>query len=124
MAVQTSAELLQKHCVPCEGGVTPIGKEEAQIRLSAVPGWRVSESGKSLRRDWVVENFMAGLAFFRLVGELAEAEGHHPDLHLVGYRNVWIELSTHAINGLSENDFILAAKINQLPVKVKVPKGT
>jgi 4a-hydroxytetrahydrobiopterin dehydratase len=89
-----------------------------------VPGWRLTENGKSLRRDWVVENFVAGLAFFRLVGDLAEAEGHHPDLHLVGYRQVWIELSTHAIDGLSENDFILAAKINELPVKIKVPKGT
>lgn len=124
MAVQTSAELLHKHCAPCEGGVAPIGKEEAQIRLTGVPGWRLSESGKSLRRDWVVEDFVAGLAFLRLVGDLAEAEEHHPDLHLVGYRKVWIELSTHAIDGLSENDFILAAKINQLPVKLKVPKGT
>lgn len=62
---------------------------------------------------------MAGLRFFNSVGELAESEGHHPDLHLVGYRNVAIELWTHAIGGLSENDFILAAKINQLPIELK-----
>ena len=64
-------------------------------------------------------NFMSGIEFFRQVADLAEAEGHHPDLHLEGYRNVWIELSTHAIGGLSENDFILAAKIDQIPVKLK-----
>ena len=62
---------------------------------------------------------MAGIKFFNAVAELAEDEGHHPDLHLEGYRNVWIELWTHAIGGLSENDFILAAKIDELPIEVK-----
>ena len=62
---------------------------------------------------------MAGIEFFNRVAEVAEDEGHHPDLHLEGYRNVWIELYTHAIGGLSENDFILAAKIDQLPITLK-----
>jgi 4a-hydroxytetrahydrobiopterin dehydratase len=62
---------------------------------------------------------MAGLAFFEDVAKLAEEDGHHPDLHLEGYRNVWIELWTHAIGGLSENDFILAAKIDLLPIQLK-----
>ena len=62
---------------------------------------------------------MAGMKFFSEVARLAEEDEHHPDLHLTGYRNVWIELSTHAIGGLSENDFILAAKIDQLPVETK-----
>ena len=62
---------------------------------------------------------MAGLRFFQAVAEVAEAEGHHPDLHLVGYRNVAIEIWTHAIGGLSVNDFILAAKIDGLPVELK-----
>ena len=62
---------------------------------------------------------MAGMDFFRRVAEIAEADGHHPDLHLAGYRNVWIELWTHAIGGLSENDFILAAKIDQVPIDLR-----
>jgi 4a-hydroxytetrahydrobiopterin dehydratase len=66
-----------------------------------------------------VKNFMAGLKFFNRVAEVAEADQHHPDLHLEGYRKVAIEIWTHAIGGLSENDFILAAKIDELPVEVK-----
>jgi 4a-hydroxytetrahydrobiopterin dehydratase len=62
---------------------------------------------------------MAALDFFNRIGAIAEAEDHHPDLHVVGYRNVTIELWTHAVNGLTENDFILAAKIDQLPVELK-----
>jgi len=67
----------------------------------------------------VVKNFMTAIDFFNRVAQLAEDEGHHPDLHLAGYRNVAIELWTHAIGGLSESDFIMAAKINQLPVALK-----
>jgi 4a-hydroxytetrahydrobiopterin dehydratase len=66
-----------------------------------------------------VKDFATSLDFFNRVGTIAEAEDHHPDLHLSGYRNVAIELSTHAVGGLSENDFILAAKIDQLPVALK-----
>ncbi len=66
-----------------------------------------------------MKDFRAGMDFFGRVAELAEAEGHHPDLHLEGYRRVWIELSTHSIGGLSENDFILAAKIDRLPVETR-----
>ena len=69
--------------------------------------------------QWRVQNFVAAMEFLNLVGDLAEREGHHPDLHLTGYRNVTIELTTHAIAGLSENDFILAAKIDELPVRLK-----
>jgi 4a-hydroxytetrahydrobiopterin dehydratase len=62
---------------------------------------------------------MAGMKFFNRVAEIAEQDGHHPDLHLAGYRNVSIELWTHAIGGLSENDFILAAKIDRVPIELK-----
>jgi 4a-hydroxytetrahydrobiopterin dehydratase len=62
---------------------------------------------------------VAGIKFFEQIAKVAEEEQHHPDLHLAGYRNVAVELSTHAIGGLSENDFILAAKIDQLPVEIK-----
>jgi len=87
--------------------------------LADLPGWKLTENGKRIRREWTVKNFLAGIDFFNRVGGLAEAEQHHPDLHLAGYRQVAIELWTHAIGGLSENDFILAAKIDRLPVETK-----
>ena len=91
-----------------------------QEHLRAIPQWRLTEDGKRIRREWRVKDFVTALDFFRRVGDIAEAEDHHPDLHLVGYRNVALELWTHALGGLSENDFILAAKIDQLPVVLKV----
>jgi 4a-hydroxytetrahydrobiopterin dehydratase len=75
--------------------------------------------GRQISRSWTVKNFMAGIDFFNKVAALAEEEGHHPDLHLEGYRQVTIVLWTHAVGGLTENDFILAAKINQVPVQVR-----
>ncbi|MFW6171577.1 MAG: 4a-hydroxytetrahydrobiopterin dehydratase, partial [Planctomycetota bacterium] len=108
-----------KKCKPCEGGVPAVERAEAERMLEALPGWQLTEDGKRIRRTWVAKNFMAGIGFFKCVAELAEAEGHHPDLHLVGYRNVTIELWTHAIDGLSENDFIMAAKIDELPIELK-----
>jgi 4a-hydroxytetrahydrobiopterin dehydratase len=84
-----------------------------------VPQWRVSPDGKRVRREWRVKDFLTALDFFQRIGQVAEAEDHHPDLHLTGYRNVAVELSTHAVGGLTENDFILAAKIDQLPVALK-----
>jgi len=84
-----------------------------------VEGWELSHEGERIRRRWTMKNFTAGIDFFNKVAELAEQEGHHPDLHLEGYRDATIELWTHAIGGLSENDFILAAKINLLPVALK-----
>jgi 4a-hydroxytetrahydrobiopterin dehydratase len=112
-------DLTGKHCQACEGSVPPLSAEQVREYLPAVPGWRLGTDGKRLRREWRVKDFVTGLDFFRRVGELAEAEGHHPDLHLSGYRNVALELYTHAVGGLTENDFILAAKIDQLPVELK-----
>jgi 4a-hydroxytetrahydrobiopterin dehydratase len=119
MEAQTSEQLTQKKCVPCEGGVPKYTRPESEAQLTRLNGWRLTHDGERIRKDWTVKNFMAGLSFFNRVAEVAEADGHHPDLHLEGYRNVWIELYTHAIGGLSENDFILAAKIDQLPVQLK-----
>jgi len=110
-----SGELTRKHCQPCEGGVPPLSKEQVNDLLKAVPGWKLTDDGKRLRREWRVKDFVAGMDFFTKIAHLAEEENHHPDLHLTGYRNVAIELWTHAIGGLSENDFILAAKIDKLP---------
>ena len=119
METQTADQLVQKKCLPCEGGVDPCTLDEANAQLANLPGWRLSHDGKRIRKDWVVKNFMAGIEFFNRCAEVAEADGHHPDLHIEGYRNVSVELWTHAIGGLSENDFILAAKIDALPIEAK-----
>jgi 4a-hydroxytetrahydrobiopterin dehydratase len=118
MSLQPS-DLTQKRCVACESGVAALDAAEVRQYLAAVPHWRLTADGQRLRREWRVKDFRTALDFFQRVGEVAEAEDHHPDLHLVGYRNVAIELWTHALGGLSENDFILAAKIDQLPVELK-----
>lgn len=115
----TAEELRRKSCVSCEGGIPPLSAEEAQTLLSSVEGWSLSHGGQRIRRAWMVKNFQAGIDFFQKVAALAEQEGHHPDLHLEGYRNVSVELWTHAIGGLSENDFILAAKIDTVPIALK-----
>ena len=121
MAVQTASDLVQKKCLPCEGGVEACSIEEARSQVELLDGWRLTHDGKRIRKDWRVKNFMAGMAFFERCAELAEEDGHHPDLHLEGYRNVWVELWTHAIGGLSENDFILAAKIDRVPIETQAP---
>jgi len=119
MAVHSAEQLRAKKCVPCEGGVPKLTSAEADAQLSKLHGWTIVHKGERIRKDWVVKNFMAGMQFFSEVAKVAEAEGHHPDLHLVGYRNVAIEIWTHAIGGLSENDFILAAKIDDLPIELR-----
>jgi 4a-hydroxytetrahydrobiopterin dehydratase len=119
MAVQSPDQLRQKKCLPCEGGVEPYTAEQAREQLQRLEGWRLTENGQRIRKEWTVKNFLAGIAFFNKCAEVAEADGHHPDLHIEGYRNVAVELWTHAIGGLSENDFILAAKIDALPIDVK-----
>jgi 4a-hydroxytetrahydrobiopterin dehydratase len=119
MASETVDTLRHKKCVPCEGGVPVVPREDVQRLLQDLPGWQLTSDGVRIRREWVVRHFRAAMEFFQRVAALAEDEGHHPDLHLVGYRNVAIELWTHAIGGLSENDFILAAKIDALPIDAK-----
>lgn len=116
MEVQNPDQLTTKKCVPCEGGVDPCPLPFVTQQLDKLPGWYLSNHNQRIRKDWTVKNFVAGLRFFNRVGEVAEAEAHHPDLHLEGYKNVSIEIWTHAIGGLSENDFILAAKIDQIPI--------
>ena len=91
----------------------------AKKQIEKLPGWKLSADAKKIRKEWVVKDFMTAIKFFNEIARIAEAEDHHPDLHLSGYRNVAVELSTHAIGGLSENDFILAAKIDQIPVELK-----
>ncbi|MEO0530212.1 MAG: 4a-hydroxytetrahydrobiopterin dehydratase [Planctomycetota bacterium] len=119
MAAQTPEQLVKKRCLPCEGGVEPCTLDESKDQLSELGDWRLTHDGQRIRRDWKVKNFVAGMAFLQRCAEVAEEDGHHPDVHIEGYRNVWIELWTHAIGGLSENDFILAAKIDQLPIELQ-----
>jgi 4a-hydroxytetrahydrobiopterin dehydratase len=91
----------------------------SQRQLQQLTGWYLTADQKRIAKKWTVTNFLEAMRFFNEITKLAEEDGHHPDLHLVGYRHVTIELWTHAIDGLSENDFILAAKIDQLPVATK-----
>jgi 4a-hydroxytetrahydrobiopterin dehydratase len=115
----TAAELTRQHCVACEGGVPALSPDQIRDRLTALPEWKLTADGRRIRREWRVKDFATALDFFNRVGQVAEQEDHHPDLHLTGYRQAAIELWTHAVNGLTQNDFILAAKIDTLPVALK-----
>ena len=115
----TAAELTSKHCVPCEGGIPALTPAEVRDHLAALPDWKLTADGQRIRREWRVKDFPTALDFFNRVGQVAEQEDHHPDLHLTGYRNIAIEIWTHAAGGLTENDFILAAKIDTLPLALK-----
>jgi 4a-hydroxytetrahydrobiopterin dehydratase len=114
MQIETAEQLMNKKCAPCEGGVEPCTLDFSQRQMAAIPHWRLSDDGKWIRRSIRFKNFVRTVECLNRIGELAELEAHHPDLHITGYRHLMIELSTHAIGGLSENDFILASKIDQL----------
>lgn len=107
-------DFASKKCVPCEGGMAPHTKEKVLEYLSAVPGWQADSEFKKLSREFTLKDFKAALKFINQIGEIAEAEGHHPNIELFSWNHVRIVLYTHAIGGLSDNDFIIAAKINQL----------
>ncbi|CAO1948403.1 unnamed protein product [Urochloa humidicola] len=112
-----SQELAKKSCAPCSSkDLHPMSDDSAKKLLEQVNGWELTtEDGiLKLHRAWKVKNFVKGLEFFQLVASIAEEEGHHPDLHLVGWNNVKIDVWTHSVRGLTDNDFILAAKINRL----------
>ncbi|KAL6538701.1 hypothetical protein OROGR_012689 [Orobanche gracilis] len=153
VAYCTGQDLSSKKCVPCESkDLRPMTEDAANILIRRVPEWDLVNEGGSLKlhRSWKVKTFVKGMEFLRLVADLAEAEGHHPDLHLVGWNNIKIDIWTHALvghsretspifvkatsgsshrvsgykyrdmsfrtfeSGLTENDFILAAKISRL----------
>jgi len=105
--------LADRACKPCEGGAEPLPRSAAQTLLQDVPRWELID-GKLLRRTITCRNFLEASQLFQRIAAVAEAEDHHPDLHLTNFRTLTIDLSTHAIGGLSENDFILAAKISAL----------
>lgn len=118
--VQTAAQLCSKKCLPCEGGVPKLTRDEAERQIEQLAGWELTHKHERIRKQWVVKNYMAAMAFLNHIACLAEVDAHHPDVHIERYRNVTVEIYTHAIGGLSENDFILAAKIDTLPVSLKL----
>lgn len=106
-------QLHDKSCVPCQGGIPPLTREEFAPMLGEInPAWEVIED-KKLRRVFKFPTFMDSISFVNKIADIAEREGHHPDIQ-IRYKQVIIELWTFKINGLFDNDFILAAKIDQI----------
>ena len=106
--------LSTKTCTPCQGGIPPLTPEEASHYLAQTEGWKLLEGGTLITREYTFSDFRESMDFVQKVGELAEHEGHHPDVSFGwGYAN--ISLQTKKIKGLHENDFILAAKIDRIP---------
>ena len=109
------SELTSRRCVPCEGGVQPLTRAQAQELMKQLkPEWKLAEDSKSIAAQWKFRNFFHTMSFVNALAHIANAEGHHPDVEL-GYGYCRIRYNTHAIGGLSENDFICAAKIDALP---------
>jgi 4a-hydroxytetrahydrobiopterin dehydratase len=107
-------DLSQKKCVPCEGGIPPLRGSALKEYLAQIPaGWEAVEDDKKIRKEFRFKDFKEAIDFVVKVARLAEEEGHHPDIFIF-YSRVVIEIWTHAIGGLSENDFILAAKIDKI----------
>ncbi len=108
------SDLQNRKCVPCEGGVDPLTLEEIQLYMQSISGWTLSDDVKKISREYEFLDFTGALTFVNKVGEIAEKEGHHPDILLHNWNKVQIILYTHAINGLHMNDFVIAVKINEL----------
>ncbi|HEV8331505.1 MAG TPA: 4a-hydroxytetrahydrobiopterin dehydratase [Steroidobacteraceae bacterium] len=109
------SELTSRKCVPCEGGVQPLTRAQAQDLMKQLqPEWKLAEDSKSIAAEWKFRNFFHTMSFVNALAHIANAEDHHPDVEL-GYGYCRIRYNTHAIGGLSENDFICAAKIDALP---------
>ncbi|HWY78812.1 MAG TPA: 4a-hydroxytetrahydrobiopterin dehydratase [Candidatus Sulfotelmatobacter sp.] len=110
--MKVAGDLTKKKCVPCEGGAKPLIADEYEAYLrNALAGWIAVDAVK-IEKEYKFKNFQKALDFVSLVGQIAEEEGHHPDIFLHNWNKVTLTLSTHAIGGLSENDFILATKID------------
>jgi 4a-hydroxytetrahydrobiopterin dehydratase len=105
--------LKNKHCKPCEGGVCPLDEDTSTQQLNEIPGWHLSADKKSITRTLKFKNFLETISFINAMAYLSEQQGHHPDFS-AGYGYCEVRYTTHAIDGLSDNDFICAAKINEL----------
>ncbi len=108
-----SSKLAKKRCVPCEEGGEPLTREEAEKLLPELNDWLLIDDAHMLAKSFHFKDFVASMAFVNKVAAIAEEEGHHPDL-TISYSDVGVELTTHAMEGLSENDFIVAAKIDEI----------
>jgi 4a-hydroxytetrahydrobiopterin dehydratase len=110
-------ELVERHCKPCEGKVAAYTAEQAKAELRQLSAdWRLIEDGKAIKREFALRDFYRTMSFVNALAHVANIEDHHPDLE-VGYNYCRVRYSTHAIGGLSENDFICAAKIDRIPTK-------
>lgn len=106
--------IARKECKSCEDkDMKPLAPEAVKKYMAEVPDWKISPDGKMISKERIFKDFVHALSFVETVADIAEMEGHHPDIHIF-YNKVRLELSTHSIGGLSENDFILAAKIDSL----------
>ncbi len=106
-------EFHEKKCIPCESGGTSLLEYDIKKNLEQIPNWKLN--GKKIENEFVFKDFKEAMKFVNNIADLAEGEGHHPDIH-IHWNKVLLELWTHSMNGLSENDFILAAKINNLKI--------
>jgi 4a-hydroxytetrahydrobiopterin dehydratase len=111
------SELVERRCKPCEGKVSAYSGEQATSELTQLsPDWRLIEDGKAIKREFAFRDFYHAMSFVNALAHVANIEDHHPDLEL-GYNYCRVRYSTHAIGGLSENDFICAAKIDRIATK-------
>jgi len=108
-----SESLQERKCTPCEGGTQPLERQRAETLLAQVPGWQLSDDGKRIRRRFEFKGFYKTMAFINAMAWVANQQGHHPDFE-GGYNFCQVNFTTHAIDGLSENDFICAARLNAL----------
>ena len=113
MSGAETAGLANRSCTPCKGGVPPLGPEAIEAHLRETPAWAVHDEGRRIERSYTFKNFAEAFAFVQRAADLAEAEGHHPDIAF-GWGYATVSLQTKKINGLHENDFIMAAKLDRL----------
>ena len=111
--MNTVCDLTERHCKPCEGGMDPMSREEAQAVLHEIPGWDLSDDAKAISRRFEFKGFFRTMSFINAMAWIANQENHHPDFS-AGYNFCLVNFTTHAVDGLSENDFICAAKVTAL----------
>jgi 4a-hydroxytetrahydrobiopterin dehydratase len=107
------SDLTEKHCIPCESGVAPLTAAAATQELSKLSGWQINKEVTEISKRFVLKNFFRTMAFVNAIAWIANKENHHPDME-VSYNYCHVRFSTHAIKGLSMNDFICAAKVDTL----------
>jgi 4a-hydroxytetrahydrobiopterin dehydratase len=108
------SDLTERKCKPCTRDAQPLSPDQVEKYLQQIKGWEYDGGAKQISKNYVLKNFQAVLDFVNKIGAAAEKEDHHPNLYIHRYKRLRVELSTHSIGGLSENDFILAAKIDAI----------